>query len=151
MSQSTLLLFRNSPIPYPLQYVWRAAMSRITDADTVWSERDTGCRDCQLIELRVTGVDWRGFNAPERFTVDGRASTARVALLAPVASIVRIETRPDTEKYGRWLSPLLVPLPPAGWPVDVNVDDSVIRDGIRYLDVAAHLVRSIPGNRWQQY
>lgn len=153
MSTSTLLLFRHSPIAYPMQYVWRAAMSRITDADTVWMERDTGCRDTQLIEVRVTGAGWKGYNAPERFTANGRLSTAKVAQLAPVWSIIRIETQPDTEKYGRWLSPLLVPIPAAGWPLGVTVEaaDMVERDGVNYLDLAAHLVRTVPGNVWQTY
>lgn len=151
MSQSTSLLFRNSPIPYPLAYVWRAAVNRITDADTIWFERDCGCRDVQLIETRVTGNNWKGFNAPERFTINGKVSTARVMLLLPEGSIVRLETKPDTEKYGRWLTPVFVPPPAAGWPIPVDAVDLVILDGVPYLDLAAHLVRSVPGNVWQAY
>src|SRR3954470_12794529 len=74
MSRS-LLAFANSPIAYPTSSVWRAAVNYTTDGATLWVERDTGCRESQLIELRVTGYQWKGFNAAERFTDDGKLAT----------------------------------------------------------------------------
>jgi endonuclease YncB( thermonuclease family) len=150
MASRSLLLFRHSPIAYPLQLVWRAAISRVVDGDTLWVERDSGCQDTGLIELRLTGRDWKGFNADERFTDNGKLATARVQLLCPEGRIVRIETQPDTEKYGRWTSPVLMLVNDLPEKL-IHADDTYSIDGRTYLDLAAHLVRNIPGCVWKEY
>jgi hypothetical protein len=152
MSRS-LLIFRDSAIPYPGTYTWRAAVNSVVDGDTVWVERDTGCRHSDLIEIRLTGDQWKGFNADERFTTGGKLVTAEVKRLIPDRTVVRIETKPDTEKYGRWLSPIFVPITNT---LDVSfsiVDEDVFdRDGIAYLDLATYLVRKFPeAAHWQAY
>jgi hypothetical protein len=154
MSRS-LLVFKNSVIPYLTPSIWRAAVNFVTDADTIWVERDTGCRDQQLIEIRVTGYpSWRGFNAAERFTPDGKILTGVVNQLAAVGSVVRIETKPDTEKYGRWLSPILMPLQSVVNLIHPEAD--VTRccftiDRVVYVDLASYLVANVQGAVWQIY
>jgi hypothetical protein len=151
-----LLIFKNSPIPYFTASKWRAVVNSWTDADTVWVERDTGCRESQLIELRVTGYNWKGWNADERFTETGKMLTGKANLLAPVGSVVRIETLPDTEKYGRWLSPTLISLSPLVTqglvgPADKMENCVQTLDGIVYLDMATYMVDNLPGSHWQTY
>lgn len=156
MSQRALLIFRESAVPYPGDYVWRAAVNSVVDGDTAWVERDTGCRHSDLIELRITGQGWKGFNADERFTPGGKVVTAEVKRLCPEGSVVRIETKPDTEKYGRWLSPILIPVIT---PVDafdgqtiVEIRESPLSAARYYVDLASHLVRTFPeAARWQAY
>lgn len=152
MSTRPLLIFRDSIVPYTGANSFRAAINSVVDGDTVWVERDTGCRDTQLIELRVTGRMWRGFNAAERFTPEGRAMSALVRDWCPIKSVIMIETQPDTEKYGRWLSPLLVPIT-GGLDLAAIVDEDTIEiNAIAYVDLAAHLVRHFPeGAKWQEY
>jgi len=156
------LIFLRSPIPYPGGYIWRAAVNYITDGDTLWVERDSGGRDTQLMELRLTGMAFKGFNAAERFTAQGKLITARVQELIPPGSIVRIETARDTEKYGRWLSPVLIPIVSGAmnqqyWdgPLPISPITSTGADlmdgGIPYLSLAEHLNRNFPGAVWQQY
>lgn len=142
-----LIAFRDSPLPYPTPSVWRAVVNYITDADTLWVERDTGCRMSQLIEIRVTGLNWKGFDAAERFTENGKAATAEVIRACPPGTIVRVETKPDTEKFGRWLSPVLIPFTKDFFRVDGNV----IIDGGNYADLAALLVANVPGCVWKEY
>jgi endonuclease YncB( thermonuclease family) len=142
-----LLAFRSSSVPYLTPAVFRAAVNRVVDGDTIWVEADTSFRTSHLIELRVTGNQWKGFNAPERFTDNGRVATALVQRLCPVGSIIRIETAPDIEKYGRWLTPVFIPVVPNGYAPDVVV----VKDGITYLDLAAHMVATVPGSIWQVY
>lgn len=162
MSNRSQLIFRTSAIPYPGAYVWRAAVNSDVDGDTVWVERDSGCRSSDLIELRLTGSEWKGFDADERFTEGGKAVTAEVRRVIPEWSVVRIETKPDTEKFGRWLSPILVAMSevPADIPRDpdnVAIGVWVLRqdrgDQVRaYLDLAAYLVWKFPTySRWKAY
>jgi hypothetical protein len=111
MSGKASLLFIDSAIPYASPNVWRVAFNTrlYADGDSLWVERDEGCRDTGLIDCRVTGDQWRGFNAPERYTPDGKAATALVRLLCPPGSHGIIWTKPDPEKFGRWLTPIYLP------------------------------------------
>jgi hypothetical protein len=143
----SLLAFRDSPIAYPTSSVWRAVVNYITDGDTLWVERDTGCRESQLIELRVTGYQWKGFNAAERFTEAGKLATAEVKRACPIGTVIRIETQPDTEKFGRWLSPVLIPFTKDF----LRNDGRIVIDGENYVDLAAWLVANIPGCVWKDY
>ena len=149
------LIFTNSLIPYPGDMQWRAAINYVTDGDTCWVERDSGCRSTDLIELRITGNAWRGWNAKERFTAEGKQITALFQKLAPPGTIVLIETQPDTEKYGRWLSPVLffAPNNPADWKgPPFIVDDLVQRGNHAYIDWATYAYRVLPGcSVWQTY
>lgn len=153
MSNRPLLVFKKSIVPYPGGKQWRAAINSVTDADTVWVERDTGCRHTQLIEIRVTGANWRGFNAAERFTLEGRALTQVLKGFCEPGSVILIETAIDTEKYGRWLSPLYWPLEQPGVDTTrVAEDDTYEIGGLVYLDLAAHFVRNFPeAAKWQEY
>lgn len=159
MSRS-LLIFRDSTIPYPGTNVWRAAINSDVDGDTTRVERDTGCRHPQLIEIRITGDNWKGFNADERFTIGGRIVSAEVKRLIPDWTVVRIETQPDTEKYGRWLSPILIPFeylkknfPGEAFRPSVMVTKQDPGDVVRgYVDLAAYLVDKYPSYaHWQDY
>lgn len=154
------LIFARSPIPYPGSYIWRAAVNYVTDGDTLWVERDAGGRDVQLLELRLTGMEWKGFNAAERFTEQGKLITARVVELLPPGTIVRIETNKDPEKYGRWLSPVLMPFSdknqgywdgPLPMSPITNAGADLLDGGVPYLSLAEHLNRNFPGAKWQTY
>jgi hypothetical protein len=149
MSNRSPLIFRNAVVPYPGAYRWRAAINSVVDGDTVWVERDSGCRSSDLIELRLTGDGWRGFNADERFTEGGKIITAEVKRLIPEFSTVLIETQPDTEKYGRWLSPILVS--PA--PNEITASTVMVAKNDQWLiDLAAYLVTKYPSYcRWKDY
>lgn len=149
MSNRSLLIFRNATVDYPGAYRWRAAVNSDVDGDTVWVERDTGCRHSDLIELRLTGDGWRGFDADERFTVGGKIITAEVKRLIPEWATVLIETQPDTEKFGRWLSPIFT-VPSKGSLTDANT--LVEKNGTLYIDLAAYLVAKFPQYcRWKDY
>lgn len=149
------LIFVNSPIPYLGAYIWRAAVNYVTDGDTLWVERDAGGRDNQLMELRLTGLAYKGFNAAERFTTQGKLITNRVRELLPPGTIVRIETAKDVEKYGRWLSPVLIPMVsvPTQYQDGVGpmTGSDLVDGGILYLSLAEHLNRNFPGAVWQTY
>lgn len=146
------LLFRNSPVPYTGVDTWRAAVNYNTDGDTQWVERDTGCRDTDLIELRITSYEHRPWDADERFTVGGKLVTGLLRLWAPEASIVLIRTLPDPEKYGRWLSPVLIPLPDRAEDFirPVHADDTLVLMNKLYVDFAKHATRVYPDYcRWK--
>lgn len=152
MSNRSLLIFRLAEISYPGAYLWRAAINSDVDGDTVWVERDSGCRNTDLIELRLTGKKWRGFDADERFTVGGKIITAEVRRLIPEWAVVLIETQPDTEKFGRWLSPIFVPTSSLD-PLDTQLPGTTFeRNEKGFLDLAAFLVAKFPEYcRWKEY
>jgi hypothetical protein len=158
MSAIPIISLHDSPVPYPGTYVWRAAYNPYAyhDGDTCWVERDTGCGFPHPVKLRLTGYHWKGFNADERFTPNGRLATERLDLICRAACVVRIETHPDPEdKYGRWLSPILIPAfvftTALAAVVAIDPADTVTIDGVPYLDLAAHMVRAIPGCRWEKF
>lgn len=152
MSNRSLLIFRNAAVEYTGNFQWRAAINSNVDGDTVWVERDTGCRHADLIELRLVGDGWRGFDADERYTVGGKIVTTEVKRLIPEWATVLIETQPDTEKYGRWLSPIFVPIKVLQ-PEDTQFPSTMIqRVGKGYLDLASFLVAKFPQYcRWKEY
>lgn len=140
------LIFQRSLIPYPGTDLWRAAVNYVTDGDTLWVERDTGCMQTQLIELRLTGLQWRGFNANERFTPGGKLVTAKALELAPPGTICLIQTSKDPEKYGRWLSPVLLR------QTDGFTNPDIVIQGDSYISLAEELNRIYPTYApWQTY
>jgi hypothetical protein len=157
MSADGSLAFRDSPVPYPGNNVWRAAVNRWKDGDTPVVERDTGCVEDQRITIRLTGVGWKGFDADERFTAGGKIITAEVNRLAPQRAVVVIETAVDPDdKYGRWLSPILIPL--ISLPTDATtepenfVQRTIDNRPFFLLDLAAYLVWKYPEYcRWKSY
>ena len=107
MSRSALI-FRGSVFPYPTPSVWRAAVNHITDGDTLWLERDGGCRNTDLVNIRLTGPKHQWFNAPELNTPEGKLARNFIYDLLAIGTVVIIKTKPDPDKYGRWLSPVLI-------------------------------------------
>lgn len=166
-----LLIFRDASIPYTGQRIWRAAINSDVDGDTLWVERDTGCDQSQLVEIRLTASEGlridgtvrtiRGFNAFERFTAGGKLVTAEVKRVCSDWRVVRIETDPDTEKFGRWTSPILIfvadlPLMPPDIPGSCFVyrADSPDKDANQrtYLDLAEYLAWRFPEyTEWKEY
>jgi hypothetical protein len=162
-----LLIFRNTAIPYPGARVWRAAINSDVDGDTLWVERDTGCDQSQLVEIRLVAAngmdrDIRGFDADERFTPGGILVTAEVKRLIPDYTVVRIETEVDPEKFGRWVSPILIRASDIRSDFKENVPSECFTERYEspapfgptalYLDLASYLRWKFPDyTRWRSY
>lgn len=133
MRRSSLIFF-GCDLPYKSAdgLSVRAAVNQVVDGDTLWVEADSGYRaGPTLIELRLVGPDFRGFNADERFTPNGRLATIAVAQYCHLAEWVYVRSVEDTEKFGRWLTIVSRP----DWS----------------SDLASILVTSIPGCVWKEY
>ena len=85
------------------QFVYKATVVRVVDADTIDFTIDLGFHMTARTRVRV-----RGINAPEQNTLQGQAVTTVVQGLLPVGSAVTIQTYPQ-DKYGRWLADVETP------------------------------------------
>jgi endonuclease YncB( thermonuclease family) len=84
------------PDPMP-QYVYRAEVVKIRDADTILARLDLGVHCSIVIPIRFKGV-----NAPERNTPEGAAATAWLTNRLPVGTQCVISTYLDhTDRYAR--------------------------------------------------
>lgn len=95
----------SAPAPEGWEYVYRARVVRVVDADTVDLAVSLGFGIEVLSRVRLAGVD-----APEMKTADGRAARDRVAALLPVDSETCLKTDGDRrDKFGRLLGRLELP------------------------------------------
>lgn len=80
-----------------------ATVIRWVDGDTVWLRVDLGFRISVDLDFRLYGID-----TPERGQPGYREATMFNMDHAPAGSSLVAVTRPDPEKYGRWLAELTV-------------------------------------------
>ena len=90
------------------EFVRRAVVRRWIDGDTVKALVDLGFGVWQSVTLRVVGVD-----APERNQPGFEEASAFVNTLAPVESVVIVQTiKPGdaaAQTFGRWLARVWTP------------------------------------------
>ena len=80
-------------------YTYNATVIRVVDGDTVDVTIDLGFDVSLAARFRLFGL-----NAPEKWTVEGKLSAARLSELLPVGSEVVVKSEKDRrEKYGRYL------------------------------------------------
>lgn len=85
-------------------YEYEATLIRVIDADTFEFNIDLGFYTHVYEKVRLRGV-----NAPERFTVDGRAATAFVKgwFFDNPNLLLKTYKTDLTDKYGRWVADVL--------------------------------------------
>ncbi len=84
-------------------YQYAAIVNRIVDADTIDVTVDCGFRIYTTIRCRLYRI-----NAPERFTVAGKAATAFLTDLLNQDLIIIKTYKEPTDKYGRWVADVFV-------------------------------------------
>jgi micrococcal nuclease len=83
-------------------YTYNAAVTKVTDGDTVWMDIDLGFYVHVNVPVRLASI-----NAPELSTSEGKAAKQYLSkLLDESADVVVVTTKKGTEKYGRWLATL---------------------------------------------
>jgi micrococcal nuclease len=81
-------------------YEYKAIVLKVVDGDTLDVELDLGLHIRHKVRLRLYGI-----NAAERFTVEGKEASRRLAEKIGVATAVTVKTIKDQqEKYGRYLA-----------------------------------------------
>ena len=120
----------------PDLFIYRAAMLRVVDGDTVDLRVDLGFRTFRDDRFRLYGIDTPELNSSDPVE-RARAVAARDFLQASIAPAVGWTLfakthKDDRDKYGRWLVELLV-MSPVG--DIVNVNEGMITNGhaVRYI------------------
>ena len=82
-------------------FEYKATILKIVDADTVDLEIDLGFTVSTKQRVRLLGL-----NAPERFTLEGKAAVAWLNTVIPAGTevIVKSEKPGGGDKYGRYLA-----------------------------------------------
>lgn len=82
-------------------YQYKATVLKIVDGDTVDVLIDLGFGAALKQRVRLAGL-----NAPERFSEEGKASTAALSNIIPIGSKVVLESQKPSpkDKYGRYLA-----------------------------------------------
>mgnify|MGYP000527050739 CR=1 FL=1 len=87
-----------------MMYTYTATVVRIVDGDTLVLLFDLGFHIYHETRVRLRGV-----NCPERFTPEGKASTAFLHTVCPVGTVCSVATIKDTtDKYGRYVAVISV-------------------------------------------
>jgi micrococcal nuclease len=103
----------------PFNYRYQATVHNIVDGDTVDLVVDLGFRINFTERFRLNDI-----NAPERFTVEGKASTVFLKELLPVGTKVVIDSHRDTrDKYGRWIATIYIE------GKEQSVNDTLVNSG----------------------
>lgn len=80
------------------EYTYRAWVEKVIDGDTIWAQIDCGFGSVARQKLRFRGID-----APEMDTPEGKAAQAFVKKRLPAGSVIVIRTHKN-DKYDRYLA-----------------------------------------------